>query len=80
MTPTKDELAGLAGKLTDAQRKLLLHDTFDDGDGGRIVAFDANKSSAYALNRRGIVDDFFHLTPAGLTLRAHIQNESTNHG
>lgn len=72
-----DNIQAIVSGLSDAQRRLLLNDTFDDGEGGQIIFFDANKSAAYALNRKRLADDFFHLTPLGLQVRKALSNPVT---
>lgn len=69
--------AVVAKGLSEAQRRALI-DAFDDGDGGRILYFDTNAHTAYAIHRRRLADDFFHLTPLGLAVRTLLQE--TNHG
>jgi hypothetical protein len=77
MTSTEAGRSGmeeLAGKLTEAQRAAILNARSSySGERDRVFAAGMTRK---ALRERGIGHgDWCYLTPTGLALRAHLQNQ-----
>ncbi|RZL77247.1 MAG: hypothetical protein EOP66_09145 [Sphingomonas sp.] len=64
--------AAIAASLTKAQREALLNPL--EISAGFTLWYDTNRHTAYALHRRDLVDDHFHLTDLGLAVRQHLHD------